>query len=119
MVTSIKSCSTVSSQEPDNPLPYINTARIFLQLQQPAQAVRHLQAAIALDPAFVLAQVDLGRTLRTLDRLQESMDIFKEALQKARNVAEVRDVLSAQYLSVLQQQIEAKGLYVSVDGRKL
>jgi tetratricopeptide (TPR) repeat protein len=110
MVKALQLYQAVCKLDSRNPLPYLHAARTYMQLSQHSNAIAHIQEAIALDPSFVMGYVDLSRAYRMHGQVQLSLQQHEVAIKLARQVSEIRDVLSAQYLALLQNELERKGL---------
>lgn len=97
------------------PLPFVSAARVYMQLGQLRTAEQHLSRALQLDPTLAMTLVDRSQLLRQEKRLGEAVHIIEEAMRCAKQVSEIRDVLSTKYLARLQQSLAEKhGLDMSV-----
>jgi len=68
-----------SAMYPSHPLPFVNAARTYQQLNQRGLSSAHVQRAVALDPSFPLPHVDLAQALL----YQGKVDACQESLQRA------------------------------------
>jgi tetratricopeptide (TPR) repeat protein len=113
MVKSIKMFRRASLLEAGHPLPWVNAARTYQQLGQLDAANAHVAVALALDPSIAMTRVDHAQLLRQSERMEEAVTTIDIALTLARQVSEIRDVMTARYVTLLQQSLKAKGLYTS------
>ena len=111
MVKALKSFKRAHALDGRNPLPYVNAARTYQQLGQYSTASHHLELAIALDPALSMTRVDVAQNHSHEGRTQEALDMLQTALLLARQVSEIRDVLTAINVTKMQLALEKKGLY--------
>jgi tetratricopeptide (TPR) repeat protein len=91
----------------DVPLVRANLAVAYLQLEQLDEAVRHLKAALAMDPNLPDAWTNLGSALLRLDRLEESAEASRKALEIRSDLAMAHNNLGLALLA-LEQVDEAK-----------
>lgn len=113
MVNALNCYQKAHGLAPGNPLCYINAARTYQQLSQLATSEQHLQAALKLDPALAMVRVDLAQNLLISGKASLALLLLQEALDLARQVSEIRDVLTAQMIAIIQIDLETKGLYFS------
>jgi Tfp pilus assembly protein PilF len=97
--------------DPLNPLAYINTARTFNQMGQSELATQHILHALSLDPSYCMSYVDLAQVYLQQGKTQLALELIDKALSVSRHVSEMRDVLTAQKVAVIQLKMEEKGLY--------
>ncbi len=60
-----------------------------------AEAVAHLEAALAGRPDFLPARVNYGDALRVLGRTQEAIHQYRQVLETAPDLAAVRERLAS------------------------
>jgi len=119
MVTALECFRKAQALAPNNPLCYVNAARTYQQLNQVGTAERHLQAALLLDPAMAMVRVDLAQNLLLSGHAAHALQILDEALYLARQVSEIRDVLTARTIASMQVSLEERGLYCSSGARSI
>lgn len=100
--------------DPFNPLSYINTARTFNQMGQPELAIRHINHALILDGSYCMTFVDLAQVFLQQGKTNEALEYILKALHLARHVSEIRDVLTAQKIALMQAELEKRGLFRQV-----
>jgi tetratricopeptide (TPR) repeat protein len=93
-----------------HPLPWVNAARTYQQLGQLSAAQSHLSRALALDPSLAMTRVDEAQLHRQQGDINRAVVAIEEAMQRSRQVSEIRDVLTARYVVLLQQSLKDKGL---------
>ena len=113
MVKSIKMFRKASLLEAGHPLPWVNAARTYQQLGQLDAAKAHIQVALSLDPTVAMTRVDHAQLLRQCEKMAEAVESIDIALDLAKQVSEIRDVMTARYVTLLQQSLKKKGLYTS------
>ena len=113
MVNALKCFRKANELAPENPLCYVNAARTYQQLSQLTTSEQHLQAALKLDPALAMVRVDLAQNLLLSGKASSALSLLQEALDLARQVSEIRDVLTAQMIAHIQIDLEVRGLYFS------
>ncbi len=86
---------------------------------QIATAERHLNAALLLDPAMAMVRVDLAQNLLMTGKAAQALGLLDEALLLAKQVSEIRDVLTARAIASMQVSLEERGLYCSSGARGL
>ena len=91
----------------------------FIALLQVGTAERHFQAALLLDPAMAMVRVDLAQNLLLSGHAAQALVILDEALFLARQVSEIRDVLTARTIAAMQVSLEERGLYCSSGARSI
>lgn len=94
-----------------NPLPYLNAARVYQQIKQPKIAFQHMQIAIQIDPALAMTKVDLAQQYLHSGRTEEALKTLESALVLARHVSEIRDVLTARTVALMQVQLQNEGFW--------
>ncbi len=90
------------------PLPYVSAARVYQQLGQLHKAHVHLSRAIQLDDTLAMTLVDLSQLHRQEKQLDKAVQTIDQAMRCAKQVSEIRDVLSTKYLARLQQTLAEK-----------
>lgn len=96
-----------AQSEPSNPVPFINAARTYQQMNQRSNASKHLNHALKTDPALAMTKVDLAQNLMQSGHTEEALQMLDEALQLAKHVSEICDVLTAKKIASIQLQIQA------------
>ena len=111
-VTAIQIFSAVTHFDPDNPspIPYLNAARVYQQLNQHEQAVMHMKIAYSLDPSLAMTRVDLAQHYLGLGQTSDALCTLQGALHLSRQVSEVKDVLTAREVALLQLELQGEGL---------
>lgn len=97
--------------DPTHPLPFVNAARTYQQLNQLTTARLHLDKALLLDPHFSLTYIDVAQAALQAGKTEESLRILDRALLLARHVSDLLDVLTAKRVAELQLCLEQEGLY--------
>lgn len=98
---------------PSNPTPYVNAALTVLNTPPSAgerpdtdEVIRLLEKAIAVDPQFHAAYVQLGQlklgTALTLAAAQEVVELYDCGLKYCRTAEELKDLCSMRILTVAQ-----------------
>ncbi|MSQ58847.1 MAG: tetratricopeptide repeat protein [Betaproteobacteria bacterium] len=64
----------------DNALLRFGIGSEYLKLEQPSQAVSHLQRAVALDPGYSAAWKLLGRALTDCGRKEEALSAYEQGI---------------------------------------
>lgn len=103
-----------SLMDPSHPLPFVNTARTFNQMGQAELALKHLHHALDLDPLYCMTHVDFAQTSLQQGHTVEALAQIDTALSLAKHVSEIRDVLTARHIAVIQLELEERGLYRQV-----
>jgi hypothetical protein len=70
---------------PTHPLPFVNAARTYQQLNQRGLSTAHVQRAVALDPSFPLPHVDLAQALLYQGKVEACQKSLLKALALARH----------------------------------
>jgi tetratricopeptide (TPR) repeat protein len=70
---------------PQHPLPFINAARSYQQLNQRTLAAQHLARAIELDPLFPLPHIDAAQSLLYQGKVEACSEALERALTLARH----------------------------------
>lgn len=96
-------CAQLPAFAASLPLPFVSAARVYQQLGQLGTAKRHLRRALELDGSLAMTLVDLSQLLRQEKRFADAVRTSDEAMRRAKQVSEIRDVLSTRYLARLQQ----------------
>ena len=111
-ITAIQVFSAVTHFDPDNPspIPYLNAARVYQQLNQHEQALIHMKIAYSLDPSLVMTRVDLAQHYLSLGQTSDALSTLQGALNLSRQVSEVKDVLTAREAALLQLELQGEGL---------
>jgi predicted Zn-dependent protease len=112
MVNALENFERANKLDARNPLPFVNAARTYQQLGQLGTASSHLQHAIHLDPALSMTRVDLAQNYMQSGRTEDALDMLNVALSLARQVSEIRDVLTAKSVATMQLKLEKQGLYI-------
>jgi Tfp pilus assembly protein PilF len=109
-VAALKSFREVSVCDPLHPLPYLNAARVYQQLNQKEEARIHMEIALAVDPTLAMTRVDLAQHHLHLGNSAVALETLEGALDLARHVSEIRDVLTARTVALIQLELESEGL---------
>ena len=100
--------------EPKNPTPYVNTALAVLntppvpgkQLEMAEEACGLLEKAIAVDPQFQTAYVQLGQLklgmATDLKTAKEVVDLYDKGLSYCRTKEEMKDLMGMKLLTQAQ-----------------
>ena len=103
--------------EPKNPTPYVNAALACLntppepgqQLEVAKEAIQFLEKAIAVDPQFQVAYIQLGQLklgmAENLESSREVLQLYEQGLSYCRTKEEMKDLCSMKILT--QGQIDA------------
>ena len=110
-VKAIKCFKRANRQSPLHPLPYVNAARTYVQLNQPKKAFLHLSTAIRLDQFSSSTRVDLSQIYLLSGRTELALSTLQEALDMAKHVSEIRDVLTALKVAEIQMELQREGVY--------
>lgn len=110
VVDAMHSFKVAHDLQPMDPLALINASRTYQQLGQLSTAVAHLTLASNLDRALALPKVDLAQGLLQAGQTNEALAMLEEALQQARHVSEIADVLTARTVALVQLQLEQRGV---------
>lgn len=110
IVAALDLFAQAATLDPLNPLPYTNAARAYQQLTQHEAAEMHLLQAIGLDPSLAMTRVDFAQLLSLQGKTVPALKVLDEALKTARHASEIRDVLTARTVTVLQQQLQDRGI---------
>ena len=70
---------------PSHPLPFINAARTYQQLNLRDSAARHIAYAVALDPYFPLPHVDQAQAMLYQGKVEACSEAINKALKLARH----------------------------------
>lgn len=111
LVGSLACFHQAHESDPTHPLPFVNAARTYQQLNQTSTARRHLDRALLLDPSFSLTYIDVAQGALQGGRTEEALQILDKALLLARHVSDLLDVLTARRVAELQLCLEGEGLY--------
>jgi tetratricopeptide (TPR) repeat protein/cytochrome c553 len=68
-------------REPTRPALRNDIAVLYLALGRPADALRHFEAALTLNPSSAAAHFNLATTLATLQRQEEAVGQYRQALE--------------------------------------
>lgn len=96
---------------PTNPLSLVNAARTYQQLGHLRIAQQHLHAALKLDPAMAMVRVDLAQNMLLSGQVAQALQQIEEALQLAKQVSEIKDVLTARVVAEMQREFEENKMY--------
>eukprot|EP00522_Entomoneis_paludosa_P002023 CAMPEP_0172474918 /NCGR_PEP_ID=MMETSP1065-20121228/69604_1 /TAXON_ID=265537 /ORGANISM="Amphiprora paludosa, Strain CCMP125" /LENGTH=659 /DNA_ID=CAMNT_0013233111 /DNA_START=154 /DNA_END=2133 /DNA_ORIENTATION=- len=100
--------------EPNNPTPYVNAAMAILntpptapgQMIDAQGAIALLEQALAVDPQFMAAYVQLGQlklgTATELVAARKVIDLYDQALQNCRTTEDLKELCSMRVLAVAQ-----------------
>jgi Tfp pilus assembly protein PilF len=103
----IENLEALLAKGEDNALLRFGLGNAYLQQGRPAQAVAHLERAVALDPGYSAAWKLYGKALAELGRHDEAAAIFEQGIR----VAEERgDVQAAREMKVFLKREKAKSL---------
>lgn len=105
-VSAMSSFKDASVLMPQHPLPYLNAARVYQQLNQRVEARRHTEIALTIDPDLAMTRIDLAQHYLHLGRPEEALDCLQTALRLARHVSEIKDVLTAQLVAMVQMDLQ-------------
>ena len=112
VVSALESYKRAASISPQHPLPYVNAARVYQQLNQQSLSSRHISKALALDESLALTKVDMAQNLLFAGQLEEALELLEQALGCAKHVSEIRDVLTAKAVANMQRTLEVEMLYL-------
>lgn len=112
MVNGLQCFRKANRLDKRNPLPFINAARTYQQLGQMTTASAHLDLAIALDPSLAMTRVDIAQNYMQSGRTDEALQMLEVAMSLARQVSEIRDVLTARSVATMQSKLEKAGMYI-------
>ena len=110
-VKAIKCFKRASRLNPLHPLPYINAARTYVQLNQPTKALLHLSVAILLDESLASTRVDLSQIYLLSGKTRLALTTLQLALNMSKHVSEIRDVLTALKIAEIQTKLQEEGIY--------
>jgi Flp pilus assembly protein TadD len=82
---------TTLSRNDDAWLAHNNIAMVLTEAGQPAEAIPHLQRALALRPGYAVAESNLGDDLTRLGRAAEALPHFQRALELQPDYAEAHN----------------------------
>ncbi len=111
LVGSLSCFSQAHSLDLRNPLPFVNAARTYQQLNQSATSKQHLTCASVIDPHFALTHIDVAQAALQEGRTEKALSVLQHALSLTRHVSDICDVLTAQTVAQLQMELQAEGLY--------
>lgn len=103
---SMSALRKASTLAPFHPMPYLNAARTLNQLGCKSLAKEHTMRALELDPNLSTSYVDLAQSELADGNSDSGRDYLEKAMSLAHHVSEIRDVLTARTLSVLQLELE-------------
>jgi hypothetical protein len=69
---------------------------------------------MTLDPSLAMTRVDYAQLLRQMNEIDQAVVTIEEALELARQVSEIRDVLTAKYVTSLQHTLKEEGFFTSL-----
>ena len=110
-VKAIKCFKRASKLNPLHPLPYVNAARTYVQLNQSKKALVHLSFAISLDEHLASTRVDLSQIYLISGKTELALSTLELALNMAKHVSEIRDVLTALKIAHIQSKLQEEGIY--------
>jgi len=103
MSTSIENLEKMLAQGKDNALLRFSLGNAYLGLNDPANAVPHLQRAVEHDPGYSAAWKLLGKALNQSGDTQAALAAYQQGIR----VAEARgDVQAAKEMTVFARRIE-------------
>ena len=108
---SLASFHQANTIDPHHPLPFVNAARTYQQLNQTTTAKQHLDGALRLDHTFALTHIDVAQAALQAGKTQKALNILDKALLRARHVSDLLDVLTAKRVAELQVLLQEEGLY--------
>ena len=116
-ISAIKTFKKVNKLCPHHPLPYLNASRVYQQLNQQQLAMTHMEYALAVDPTFTLTRVELAQHYLHIGQTSKALHILDGALDSARHVSEIKEVLTARTVAQTQLDLQRIGLvsFQSVD----
>lgn len=122
MVKAIGLFAKAYSSRPDHPLALVNAGRTYQQLGQFHAAYSHITESLRVDNTFAMSYIDLAQLLRQQPSLSKESCreisnptvAIEEAIPLAKQVSEIRDVLTARYVTLLQQSLKEKGLLQNI-----
>jgi hypothetical protein len=110
---------------------FIHAARIYEQLGQHGNALRHLNHAAVLDPTLAMTRVEIAQVNLQLNQKRnssappstsfsppegvsnsatDSILLLDQAMGLAKHVSEIRDVLTARTVALIQANLESAGV---------
>jgi len=95
-----------------NPMPFVNASRVYQQLSYTSQIEKHINKAISLDPTLTMTYVDISQVCLSNGQTDKCLSMLSKALQLARHVSEIKDVLTAQAVGKLTRQLEDLKIYL-------
>lgn len=110
-VKAIKCFKKASTINPLHPLPYVNAARTYVQLNQSKKALAHLSYAIFLDKYQASTMVDLSQIYLLSGKTKLALETLQIALNMAKHVSEIRDVLTALKIAKIQLKLHEEKIY--------
>ena len=110
-VKAIKCFKKASTINPLHPLPYVNAARTYVQLNQSKKALSHLSYAIFLDKYQASTMVDLSQIYLLSGKTKLALETLQIALNMAKHVSEIRDVLTALKIAKIQLKLHEEKIY--------
>jgi len=111
LVGSLSSFAQAHRLDLRNPLPFVNAARTYQQLNQGSTSRKHLNCAASIDPHFALTHIDVAQAALQEGRTQKALSVLDHALSLTRHVSDICDVLTAITVAQLQLELQAEGLY--------
>ena len=108
-MASLQYYKQASTLDPYNPLPYLNASRVYQQIKLHSESFRHMQLALHIDNQFSMAKVDLAQYYLHIGALEMSLSTLDEALQLAKHVSEIKDVLTAKIMTLTQINLQKEG----------
>lgn len=117
MIKAINLFSQVYKLKPFHPLALVNAGRTYQQLGQYHAAYEHIVKSLEVDSTFAMSYIDLAQLLRLQPKLGSNLHsnvpnaivAIEEAIPLSKQVSEIRDVLTARYVTLLQKALKNKG----------
>lgn len=105
-----------AAKSPQDPFSWSRLGDLYEQQKDYKEAAKDFKRAVDLDPTFVYARKHLGRVTLLLDKPQEAMVIFNQALKQAPKDQQPEILF---YLSVASIQLKDKDKAVEYANRSL
>lgn len=112
LVRAIQSFATASKIDVSNPLPFTSAARVYAQMNLKSDAEYHLHHAQQLDESLAMTKVDIAQQLAQNGETAAALEMLDQALQCARHVSEIRDVLTYRRVAEMTLELETKGVHI-------
>ena len=92
-------------------MPYINASRCYQQLNQIELSKIHLNYAIKLDSTLAMTYVDIAQQYAFQGSIDIALELLMKALDLAKHVSEICDVLTAKVVTEIQKELQLKDIY--------